>query len=322
MKSYHLYIASCVPDGGIFHVRLRDGVLTLLEKTPCPSPMFLDAAPEDVWAVLRCPFPGSRESALQRFPRDGRGVLGAPDKPIGTGGVVACHLCRYEGRVYAVNYLSGSVFRQDGALDVHEGTGVNPERQEAPHTHFIAPAPDGSCLLSTDLGLDEIFLYDGDLNVLGTAGVPAGHGARHLAYSEDGRTVFCANELASTVSVFRFEHGALTLLQTVPVLSTPNSGNTAAAIRVRGDYVYVSNRGNNSISCLRWDGKHLELCSETPCGGNWPRDFILVEDLLLCANEYGNCVTVLKVCGETLELLPQKLEIEAPLCIVALPEKE
>lgn len=322
MKSYHLYIASCVPDGGIYHYRLQGETLTPLGKTPCPSPMFLDAAPEDVWAVLRCPFPGSSESALQRFPLDSRGNLGKPDEPISTKGVVACHLCRYQGRVYAVNYLSGSVFCQNGALDVHEGKGLHPERQEAPHTHFIAPAPDGSCLLSTDLGLDEIFLYDKQLKPLAAASVPKGHGARHLAYSEDGKIIFCANELASTVSVFRYDSGRLTLLETVSALCTPNTENTAAAIRVRGNYVYVSNRGNNSISCLFWDGTHLELCSETPCGGNWPRDFILVDDLLLCANEYGNCVTVLKVSGAKLELLPQKLAIKAPLCIVALSEKE
>ena len=175
------------------------------------------------------------------------------------------------------------VLNVGGALDVHTGHGVHTGRQEAPHTHFIAPSPDRRFLLSTDLGLDSIFVYDEGLNVRSIAHVPAGQGVRHLAYADDGMTVFAANELGSTVSMFTYHDGQLTLRQTIPVLFHEYE-NMPAAIRVRGEYVYVSNRGDDSISCLHWDQSGMELCSVTPCSGCWPRDFEIIENTIFCTN--------------------------------------
>lgn len=195
---------------------------------------------------------------------------------------------------------------------------MHPARQEAPHTHFISPAPDGACLLSTDLGLDAIYRYDRELRVLGVVRVPSGQGPRHLACSPDGRTVFCCNELGSTVTVLRYTGGELTVSQTVSVLDH-EAPSTAAAIRVRGEYVYVSNRGDDSISCLRWDGERLALCSVTPCAGRSPRDFLIVEDYLFCANEASGNVTVFRVDGPRIADAGIRLEMETPLCVVARP---
>ena len=316
MGNSHLYFASCVQDGGIWHYTLREGALHQQEKTPCDRPMYLYVEEGKLWALLRQPFGDSGESGLISFNRNSAGRLTNPGETMSTSGVVACHLCRWKGKIYAANYLSGSIWSSEGALDVHEGRGIHPMRQEAPHTHYVMPSPDGACLLAVDLGLDAIYSYDASLGILDVAHVPAGHGARHLAYGEDGRTIFCANELASTVTIFAYEDGKLIPGQTVSALGRPVN-STAAAIRVKGEYVYVSNRGDDSISCLHWDGKNLELCSVTPCGGASPRDFLIVEDLLICTNEAGNNVALFRVERDRLADTGERICMDAPICVVA-----
>lgn len=263
------------------------------------------------------PFLNNQNSGIISYDITKDGELKQNSRIIDTKGIVACHLCYFHEKTYVTNYLSGSIFCTSGKMDIHEGKGKNPVRQDMPHPHYIAPAPDGKCLLSTDLGLDAIYSYDEELNVLSVSKVPLGHGARHLAYSEDGKTVFCANELKSTVTVFNYDNGRLVPYETVPVLAREKD-STVAAIRVKGNYVYVSNRGDDSISCLYWDGKKLELCSVTPCGGASPRDFLIVEEMLICANEKGNNVMFFFLENEKVIDIRMKEEIEVPLCIAAI----
>lgn len=313
----HLYFASCVPEGGIYHYSLADGRLSFLEKTPCDSPMYLHLEQDFLQVLLKAPFEGSAESGLVTYPLGENKTLGTPKPPINTKGVEACHLSRLWDKTYVANYSSGSIFSAEGIVRTHAGVGVHPTRQEAPHLHFVAPSPDEKCLLAVDLGLDAIYSYDENLQLLSKAHVPAGCGPRHLAYSADGQTVFCANELASSVTVFGYCDGKLTAGETVALPEHENPENTVAAIRVWGDYVYVSNRGEDTISCLKWDGDRLRLCSTTPCGGRSPRDFLLVDDLLFCTNERSDNVTIFSVDGPKLVQLEQQLQMPSPLCVVA-----
>ena len=45
-----------------------------------------------------------------------------------------------------------------------------------------------------------------------------GHGVRHLVFSNDGRYVFTANELKSTVSVLEYKDGNMELIDTISCL--------------------------------------------------------------------------------------------------------
>lgn len=338
---HHLYFASCVTGGGIYHYYLKNGKLHFAEKTVCDQPMYLEAGAGCLKVLLKQPFDGSKDSGLTGYALLADGSLGGQSwtdssvepqslrtntkgegachrLPISTKGEEACHLCSWRGRTFVANYMSGSIFSSDGKVKQHCGTGVHPDRQEAPHLHFVSPSPDGQCLLAVDLGLDSIYGYDEELNLLSVSQVPAGCGPRHLAYFQDGQTVFCANELDSSVTVFRYREQRLVEGETVSLLTERNPENTAAAIRVQGNYVYVSNRGNDSISCLEWDGTALKLRSETSCGGSWPRDFLIVEDLLFCTNERSDTVTIFQVNGPVLTLKEERLSIPAPLCVAEM----
>lgn len=314
MKAYHLYVASCVKNGGILHYIYESGELQQKGKVTCDRPMYFHLRNGSMQVLLRQPFSNNQNSGILSYDIEKDGTMEQKGCIIDTKGIVACHLCYFHEKIYVTNYLSGSIFCTSGKMDIHEGKGKNPVRQDMPHPHYIAPAPDGKCLLSTDLGLDAIYSYDEELNILSVSKVPSGHGARHLAYSEDGKTVFCANELKSTVTVFNYDNGRLVPYETVSVLAGEKD-STVAAIRVKGNYVYVSNRGDDSISCLYWDGKKLELCSVTSCGGASPRDFLIVEETLICANEKGNNITFFHLEKENVINMKMKAEVDAPLCV-------
>ena len=317
---FDLYIASCLPDGGVLHALLNeDGTLTPKERVKAPSPMFLCFGDGGIYALLRSPFP-EPVSGLTHLPFAENGALYAPGQTVATGGVVACHLCRWRGQVYAVNYLSGSVARISypaglTALDIHPGKGVDPLRQDMAHTHFIAPAPDGEYLLSTDLGLDTVYTYDEKLRVVSEAAVPAGHGARHLAYSPDGRFVYCVNELKNTVTVFAYDKGVLTAIRTVDALGGCDRPTKAAAIRLKEGILYVSHRGDDSIALLRAEGAEVSFLGKYPCRGKSPRDLDLFGDFLVCTNEEDGKVTVFRLEKGGLRYC-STLEIENPLCVI------
>ena len=318
----HFYFAACAPasaGGGVYHYVREGDSLIFRDRLPCDRPMYLDLADDDMQILLRAPFeaessPRANDSGLIACAVRADGSLSEPGDMICTRGAEACHLSRFQGQTYVTNYLSGSVFSTGGALDIHHGKGPNAERQDGAHTHFIAPGPDGNDLLSADLGLDAVYCYDTALNVLSVAHVPEGAGARHLAAI--GHTVFCANELGNSVTVFDYKAHRLTRGETVPVLNRPVD-STVAAIRTRGKWVYVSNRGDDSVSCLRWQDGRLRLKNVVPTGGCSPRDFLIADDWMLATNEKSDTVTVLRGQAGQWTATGLSLDLPHPLCVTA-----
>lgn len=322
MKDLDLYFAACSKDGGVYHYILQNGELVPGGFVPLDRPMYMIRDGEKIYVLLRAPFSGSEDSGLISLAISESGEL-IPDKGeiTSTQGIVACHLCAFHDNIYAANYLSGSVFATNGCVDTHSGHGVNPVRQDAPHTHCVIPTPEGNYLVSSDLGLDTVYVYDDLLRVIDTAKVPQGHGPRHLAFTEDGRFLFCINELKSTVSTFRYENGHLEYRETVSALPEPDDHSFAAAIRVQRDRVYVSHRGRDAISCLKFEKGKLNLLYTSPCGGASPRDFIIAEDKIFCTNEISNEVSVLDIHEDGIEDTGIRISMPTPLCALAFEKR-
>lgn len=314
----HLYFLACDRLGGIYHYTLEKGNFSFREKLDLDRPMYMVTEGKRGYIILKETDPVTRFGALVTCDIAEDGSLINLSRPASTEGIVPCHLCRYDGHTYFVNYLSGNLVRDDGKEALHSGVGVNLPRQDMPHTHFVHPSSDGF-LLCCDLGLDSIFVYDKELKKISLGRVPEGMGPRHLEFSEDGKTVWCANELANTVSIFSYEKGRLTLRKTVEALPDFTGSSTAAAIRRDGGFLYVSHRGADCITTFKIlpDGD-LSFVGNTPCGGSSPRDILPVDGFLLSANETTDNVTILKIEKENLLPLDLSFELKNPLCICAI----
>ena len=134
------------------------------------------------------------------------------------------------------------------------------------------------------------------------------------------------NELASTVTVFAFEPDAGTLraIQSLPTLPRGFAGtNTAAEIAVdaRGRFLYVSNRGHDSIAvfAIAPGQGTLTPLERVPSGGSTPRHLALdpTGRWLFAANQGSDSVTLFRVDRKAGRLRPagRPLSVTSPVCV-------
>ena len=265
-----------------------------------------------------------------------------------SGGEGPCHVAvDAENRwLYAAHYNSGSVaafaLAGDGRLAPaslilqDSGTGPKP-RQKGPHAHCVVLDPAERFLYSCDLGADRVMVYrvggtDAQLERAdpASAAEPAGSGPRHLLLAPGGRRAYVVNELASTVCVFdwREGEGRLALLQTLSALPAGWTGTNASAelqLSPDGRFLYVSNRGLNSVArfAVGADGT-LTLEDNVPSGGKTPRFLTLdpTGKFLLVADEDSELIQVFRRDPATgrLALIPGDTgAVSMPSCLVFAP---
>ena len=154
--------------------------------------------------------------------------------------------------------------------------------------------------------------------------VPAGAGPRHLAFHPNGKFVYVVNELGNTVTAFNWKDGKLAQLQDIGTLPKDfTSESYTAEIRVHpsGRFLYVSNRGHNSITLFEVrDSGQLTFITTFPTGGDWPRNFEIdpTGKWLIVANERSNHLQVFRIDQATgiLKQTDSRLQnIPAPLCV-------
>lgn len=310
--------------GGIYSYDLDEkGKLLFKEKTEAWSPTYFAKANGKLFALLRDPYKAaSPNSALVSFDILEDGHLANKSEMVSTEGTVACHLSvSQDGKdVYAANYSSGSVSKVGEKLVVHEGKGPHPSRQTAPHTHIAILTPDEKYVVVCDLGIDKIFFYDRNLEVVSITEMPAGSGPRHIAFSNDGKLIYCVTELSNEVIVLKYEDGKAEIVSegvsTLP--EDYKGGNTASAIRLSkdGKYLYVANRGHNSIVAFSVDEEKVSEPEFSSCGGKTPRDIYIVDDILLCANQDTDTVMTFKVNGKNIEPTGYFVCVEEPMSII------
>lgn len=193
----------------------------------------------------------------------------------------------------------------------HQGHSVDPERQTRPYAHCIKVDPANRFALVADLGIDRVVVYrfdesSGTLTPHDPPGVDLapGSGPRHFAWHPNGRWIYLANEIANTVSLLTWDAGTgrLTRQGTQPTLPAGiDVPNTAAEILVSPDgrFVYVSNRGHDSVARFRVhaeDGS-LTALDHTSSLGRTPRymTFDATGRWLIVANCDSESVVVFEV---------------------------
>jgi len=163
----HIYILSCETDGGIYHYLFKNGKFTFSEKTLLDRPMYAIIRNNKMYVILREIDTKTHFGGILSFDIDVNGNLINSGEIENTNGIVPCHLEVMDEDKYVVNYLSGNIVKIGKKMVTHSGKGINPVRQEAPHTHFVSLLPDKKRLACVDLGVDKIYFYDTDLNETG-----------------------------------------------------------------------------------------------------------------------------------------------------------
>lgn len=245
---------------------------------------------------------------------------------------------------FAANYGGGSIavlpVLTNGSIGAatdsvqYSGSGPNKERQEKPHAHSIVVSPDSRYVYASDLGTDKVYTYaiDEATQKVKPAQTPytavaPGSGPRHLTFHPNGRYAYLVEELVSSVAVFAYdkETGALRLLEDkVKALPADFTGNNTSAdihIDPAGKFLYLSNRGHNSLAIfsIANDGR-IKLTGHEPTGGKTPRNFLVDKrgEFVLVANQDSDNITMFKRDAKTGKLTPtgSPIQVPAPVCLV------
>lgn len=260
-------------------------------------------------------------------------------------GATPCHVCIDNAGEYLLtaNYEEGFLtlfpIYSDGSIGLplssvyHNGSGPDIERQEGPHTHFVTFTPDEKYICAVDLGIDKIMVYrmDKETGTLIPAIEPSislksGSGPRHMEFHPDGSFAYLVNELSSDIIVFKYspDYPLLSELQHISALPARYTGtNYCAAIHISpdGNFLYVSNRGHDSIAIFRIDkaSGRLELIGHTNTYGNFPRDFSIdpAGKFLVVANQNSDNIVSFAIMQDSgkLEQIGCGIEVPSPVCI-------
>jgi 6-phosphogluconolactonase (cycloisomerase 2 family) len=318
------------------HVQLLDGV---------DNPSWLTVGPggQHLYSVHGGDF--CNEVSAYAIDRESGKLTPLGAQPCGSPNPVAISITGIPGHAVVAGYNAGKVaalpVNADGSLGpmsdlwTLEGEpGPHPTEQDHSRPHHIPLAPDGKFFVVPDKGFDRTYVFrvdpsNGKIVPSEQASVVAAAGAapRHFSFHPSAAFAYQCNEIDSTVTTFAYD-AATGRLDQIEVQTTLPAGfserNSTAEIHVApsGRFVYVSNRGHNSIAIFRIDQQTGKLTSVgwESSQGRQPRYFGISPDgsLLYAANQATDTIVTFRVDQERGTLTPtgQIVESGSPVSIV------
>ncbi len=336
----------------VYHFNAKNGTAEWVSNTDqADNPSFLAIAPDGkhVYAVNEVNKNGSGLVTAYTFDQQ-KGTLGFLNQQP-SGSQDPCHISISKDSKWLIvaNYSGGSLasfpLESNGVITsftqhiVHEGSSINKQRQEKAHVHSVFFSPDEKFLLTPDLGMDKVYMYQFDTNLKSPLHNTAqkfiscepGCGPRHLDFSQNGNFVYIIEELSGTVSVHSYHNGQTKFVQRIathPADFTGQPGSADIHISQDGKFLYASNRGKeNNIAIYKIDQTKGTLTSigYEPTKGEGPRNFNIdpTGNFLLVANQLTNNVEIFKRDRNTglLTNTGNSIPIPNPVCLKFLAKK-
>lgn len=254
-----------------------------------------------------------------------------------------CFLTTDGKNVISANYSGGSIavfgIEADGSLGLlkqlvqHTGKGIDPQkRQESAHAHMVQFTPDKKYLVCTDLGEDQIYIYnynvEGNAQTLTLKNVvktTPGTGPRHITFSPNGKFAYLVHEFNGNITTFAYAKGTLNKIQEINTSDKTFTGKIDGAdihLSADGKFLYESNRGDaNEISTFSISSNGLlTAVSRISTAGKGPRNFVIAPGgkYLLVAHQYTNDVVIFarNLTTGALKDTGKRITLGAPVCLV------
>lgn len=309
-----------------------------------PSFLALDPRERFLFAVNETrEYDGAASGAVSSFALDA-----ARQPPFlnqqGSGGMNPCHLTvspdgrtllvadHEQGRVAVLPI--GAEGRLSPATDVRQDPPLDSAGPRRSHAHFVTYDPAGRFVFTTNTDTDRIMVYRLDPGTQRLvphdppyAETHQGGSPRHLAFHPSGRYLFANGEADLTLSIFAYDAdaGRLTARQHLSTRLDDTSGRFSTAqiaAHPNGRFVYVSNRGLDTIAIFRFDPERGEatLIANEPTRGQTPRNFAIdpAGRFLYVANQNSASIVRFLINQESgmLTATGQVAAVPTPTCIL------
>ena len=300
-----------------------------------PSYLVVSQDEQMVYSVNETP-----EGAVSSFEFDkGKGALSFVNSQPANG-ADPCYINTDKGGNFIVtaNYSGGSIsvfpLAADGSIKpLSMNINMNIPDTPVSHIHSVVFSPDEKLLLATDLGKDQIYMFEKKteakdsffvLPPKSVTKLEQGSGPRHPVFHPNGRYMYVINELSGKITVFGYKDGALEPVQYISSDTTQTPGKKGGAdihLTSDGRFLYSSNRLNADgiaiFSVNRDNGQLTEIGYQST--GVHPRNFIISPNnkFLLCANRDTNNIQVFEIDSVTglLHDTGKEIHLDKPVCL-------
>src|SRR5262249_31359774 len=224
------------------------------------------------------------------------------------GGKVAVTVTYNTGTVTAYAVEADGRLSEGFYTDQHTGRPLSPA-QPGPRAHGVVFSTDSRFAYVAGLGRDRVYSYrlDAAKRTMTPFDPPyvtlkGGSGPRRLQLHPNGKYLYVNHETDSAVSVFEVNGGLLKEIQSGPTLPAGNKPTTTTAeiqIDADGKFLYVTNRGHDSIAMFTVDAAKgtLTPAGHAPSLGRTPRNITIdpTNEYLVAANQAGDSLVVFRI---------------------------
>lgn len=240
----------------------------------------------------------------------------------------ACHLTYLlkEGVAYTANYHTGDILTYEVSSSGQLNLTSRLQLGSDSHPHFVGQTTDGLLLVAL-MGQDRLACYKTNgqtWTAVSQLDLPPGTGPRQLVFHPDKKMVYLLGEKDNRLHILFYDGcGEFELyrsLDTLPEGTTGDSWAGSLSLTPDGRFLYVSNRGHDSL--VRFDvlsDGDLALGEWLTLPGQHPRALTISPqgDWLLVACLNSNLVLSLAIDPKTGKLKPSsQLEVHEPVALL------
>jgi 6-phosphogluconolactonase len=219
----------------------------------------------------------------------------------------------YGGKAVSLIALgAGGELPRDGVVTYEpnfEQTGPRKVQTQS-RPHWSKFSSDGRYLQVTDLGGDRLWILRIARSPLGLSvhqelKFPAGYGPRHMDVDMTSGRGYVNGELSSEIAWLNFNQAdqRYDLAQIYPTLGNadkePANNTSEVRLHPNGKFIYVGNRGHDSISVFAVDAESgaLSPVEREAVRGIWPRNFNIspAGHWMIVAGQFSDSLTVFSI---------------------------
>lgn len=302
----------------LYDFNLKIGELTnkkLVAKTENPSYITFSSDKKLLYSVGEVDdFEGTNSGFVNAYSVSKSGTLQFINK-VSSNGAHPCHIQLNENnsKLAVSNYTGGTV----SVHSISKNGAISPAAQIIDHNNATQQSHAHSAqflnnnLFIADLGLSTLSQYtfaenDKKYQLKTSYKIENNAGPRHFEISKKGKFIYVINELNSTISVLKKQKDGYVFVQNITTLAAVFDGKSFCAdihLSKNGQFLYGSNRGENSIAVFKINKKsgEIEKTQTISTNGDWPRNFTLSpnDNYLLAANQRSKNISIFRVNKKT-----------------------